>query len=371
MSGINPRSAEGAKVHAKAWHITSHSECSRRFGSNAKTKLLNGIVSEVITVPSSQGKRAATRVIAIYSLDDQCRKVATLSSRSVKDGHVESSSVYARGLGTGLGTGTVDADVGGSAHVETPTIDVDTVLSEVEGSEEEMDRKPAAVDVPGDDEEEEKQEHCEWQQPHNVGEPVADVHGTQWFMTSAFELPLNGNVPYRKWSIRTLIGDVLIPGTNTATTNDMSALDFFLVMFPPKQLNNMVQFSNDELTQFNLPRTNISELLKFFGVIILTTKFEFTSRTSLWSTVAPSKYRPAPLFGQTGMSKHRFEDLFRCVRWSRQPYVKGEESSEAYRWKLVDDFVHNFNEHRANYFTPSDCICVDESMSRWYGQGGH
>ena len=33
--------------------------------------------------------------------------------------------------------------------------------------------------------------------------------------------------------------------------------------------------------------------------------------------------------------------------------------------------MHNFNEHRANYFTPSDCICVDESMSRWYGQGGH
>jgi hypothetical protein len=38
---------------------------------------------------------------------------------------------------------------------------------------------------------------------------------------------------------------------------------------------------------------------------------------------------------------------------------------------LVDDFVKNFNDHRANYFNPSDPICVDESMSRWYGQGGH
>ena len=37
----------------------------------------------------------------------------------------------------------------------------------------------------------------------------------------------------------------------------------------------------------------------------------------------------------------------------------------------MDDFVAAFNEHRANFFIPSDHICVDESMSRWYGQGGH
>jgi hypothetical protein len=38
---------------------------------------------------------------------------------------------------------------------------------------------------------------------------------------------------------------------------------------------------------------------------------------------------------------------------------------------LIDNFVKNFNEHRASYFSPSDTICVDESMSCWYGQGGH
>jgi len=57
---------------------------------------------------------------------------------------------------------------------------------------------------------------------------------------------------------------------------------------------------------------------------------------------------------------------------SKQAAYPGEdESSEVYRWKLVDDFVAAFNEHRANFFYPSDLICVDESMSRWYGQGGH
>ena len=45
-------------------------------------------------------------------------------------------------------------------------------------------------------------------------------------------------------------------------------------------------------------------------------------------------------------------------------------SSESFRWKLVDDFVTNFNLHRATMFVPSDSICVDASISRWYGRGG-
>ncbi len=43
-------------------------------------------------------------------------------------------------------------------------------------------------------------------------------------------------------------------------------------------------------------------------------------------------------------------------------------SSEQYRWLLIEDF----NEHRSHYFHPTRwLICVDESMSRWYGLGGH
>jgi len=127
-----------------------------------------------------------------------------------------------------------------------------------------------------------------------------------------------------------------------------------------------------ELEKLEANTTNTLELLKFFGVLILMTSFEFTSRASLWSSVAPMKYRPAPHFGLTGMSKHRFDDLFRAIRWSKQPSERAaNESTEQHRWKLVDDFVANFNNHRANYVTLSDTSFVDKSMSRWYGQGGH
>ena len=36
----------------------------------------------------------------------------------------------------------------------------------------------------------------------------------------------------------------------------------------------------------------------------------------------------------------------------------------------MDVFVKRFNDYRAENFIPSEIICVDESISRWYGQGG-
>ena len=38
---------------------------------------------------------------------------------------------------------------------------------------------------------------------------------------------------------------------------------------------------------------------------------------------------------------------------------------------IVDNHISNFNKNRARNYHPSDSICVDESMYRWYGIGGH
>jgi hypothetical protein len=72
------------------------------------------------------------------------------------------------------------------------------------------------------------------------------------------------------------------------------------------------------------------------------------------------------------MSRHRFESIWSAIWFSRQPHVRPRHlSSEAYRWLLVDGFVDAFNSYRETIFFPSDLICVNESMSRWYGQGGY
>ena len=71
------------------------------------------------------------------------------------------------------------------------------------------------------------------------------------------------------------------------------------------------------------------------------------------------------------MSRQRFDLLFRCLRFGEQPLQKPPGMSFAsYRWLLIDDFVQNFNDHRRSTFIPGSTICVDESISRWYGLGG-
>ena len=37
----------------------------------------------------------------------------------------------------------------------------------------------------------------------------------------------------------------------------------------------------------------------------------------------------------------------------------------------MDDFIEAFNNFRATNYSPLDQICVDKSISRWHGLGGH
>ena len=92
---------------------------------------------------------------------------------------------------------------------------------------------------------------------------------------------------------------------------------------------------------------------------------------SLWSTTAPSKYIPAAHLGRTEMVQTRFDFLFRCICFSDQPDDQPPGmSNESHRWKLCNDFVAAFYLHQQEMFSPSNFICVDESISRWYRHGG-
>jgi hypothetical protein len=74
----------------------------------------------------------------------------------------------------------------------------------------------------------------------------------------------------------------------------------------------------------------------------------------------------APAFRKkTGMSRKRFDDIWNALVFSDQGDSVDGESSIEYRWRLVDDFVEAIDSHRAANYTPSELICVDESISRW------
>ena len=195
-------------------------------------------------------------------------------------------------------------------------------------------------------------------------EAAAMVHDQEWFVDDpAMKLPVNGNYNSCNWAVKTRMGYML--GQGGDHQNSCSCLEYFLMLFPPEQLQLILQLTNNELAMARKNYTMAGEIVKFFGVMLLVTQFEFESQASLWSNVTTNKYIPAPLFGLTGMPRKWFDDLWMCIRFSEQPpNHPSDMTPEQYRWRLVDDFVKNFNEHRAQKCFPSDEICVDESMSQ-------
>jgi hypothetical protein len=131
-------------------------------------------------------------------------------------------------------------------------------------------------------------------------------------------------------------------------------------MFPPKQLATIVTLTSDQLLCLHKDPirpgdikdpTTPGEILKLFGLLILITQYGFSSGASLWSTTAPTKNQPAPSFGRTGMSRHRFDFIWSVIQFSRQPDVWLQHLSlEAYKCMLVDGFVNAFNSYRETFF---------------------
>jgi Transposase IS4 len=207
-------------------------------------------------------------------------------------------------------------------------------------------------------------------QNNSTIEPVSCNNGRNWY-DGITDVALNGPVQERFWKMTCqYTGAIFTPGCDERRKN--SPYDYFMACFPKEQLKFMVEETSEKLQDHGYATTTVGELLKWFGVTILITRFEFGDRASLWSTVGDCKYMSAAnLGGRTGMSRNRYDTLLQHIVWSYQPFERPEGmSSEAYRWMLVGGFVDRINNHRKRFMSPSSVICVDESISRWYGLGG-
>ena len=149
--------------------------------------------------------------------------------------------------------------------------------------------------------------------------------------------------------------------------------EVFISMFPPNQLTEMVRITNRELREKEEKPMTIGEMVKFMGLCIIITRFQFSLSRYLWSKIAPSKYVPAFKLGHlTGTTRNRFDTIWICLRWIHQPNQREEGMTHVqYIWLLVDNFIDRFNTHRSDKFLPGSTIGVDESMVRWYNHGGN
>jgi hypothetical protein len=109
---------------------------------------------------------------------------------------------------------------------------------------------------------------------------TVDVHGQIW-QTGDVELPVGGALRSRVWAVHLPSGIVLHAGQESC---EYSALELFLVSFPPSQPKKMRRLTNIQMRKQRYNEVKCGEILKFFGVLVLMNRLEFGSRASLWST---------------------------------------------------------------------------------------
>jgi hypothetical protein len=77
----------------------------------------------------------------------------------------------------------------------------------------------------------------------------------------------------------------------------MTQPQIFSQVFPKEQMNLILSLTNKKISLARGKKLTEGELIKFFGVVILATRFEFAARRDLWSQMKKTKYEDASAFG--------------------------------------------------------------------------
>ena len=203
----DPRHIVGSMVEAKACHVMNLVECSCRYGSNSKTKRVQGIVTHVEVIKNSTTNRTMTFVMAAYDLgghDDSSLQVKHPISQGSADSY-SSNRHYSwwhiaggnrqifdddRSFDTtNSHRTTLEAPLNSNTSSEEPTV---AVLRETPPLTTENNNNIISNnDTP-------------------LPEVAATVHDQEWFVDDpATKLPVNGNYHSRNWAVKTRMGYML------------------------------------------------------------------------------------------------------------------------------------------------------------------
>ena len=82
MASEDPRRIIGRRIYEKAIHVTALAECARRYGSQSKSKEVEGTVLECIG-KKTKTNRSSTHVKVVYTLGGGTFKTVELNIQSV------------------------------------------------------------------------------------------------------------------------------------------------------------------------------------------------------------------------------------------------------------------------------------------------
>ena len=206
----DPRRIVGSMVEAKACHVMNLAECSHRYGSNSKTKRVQGIMTHVEVIKNSTTNRMTTFVMAAYNLGGTMIRPCRLNIRSVKVVPTPRAATVTTAGGALLGSTDRDSmttEVMTPPAVTEPTLEapanVDALLEEPTVA---VLREPPPLTTENNNN---IIANNNTPLPQHT-EAAAMVHDQEWFVDDpAMKLPVNGNYHFCNWAIKTRMGYML------------------------------------------------------------------------------------------------------------------------------------------------------------------
>jgi hypothetical protein len=93
---------------------------------------------------------------------------------------------------------------------------------------------------------------------------------------------------------------------STGLGTNREIIDYFHAVMPQYTMQRLLKETNKELSDRDLEILTHTELLRFFGVCLLITQFDFDNCRDLWMMATGSNYMVPPNLAAMGMSRHRF-----------------------------------------------------------------
>ena len=303
MTFLPPKSVVGNNVTTKASHVT-HNAC-RIFGSLWKTKKVPGIVISLEKRIPDGSSRNVTFITVEWTLPGRV-VLKELNGRLVE---FVPPSVEVPSVEVAVAPDTrIAASIENISEIILPSnIPVPNPISTLQVIDPPTTTQPPLI-VPPSKEVEGSVSVESMILPSDL--VAQEAHGRMWTINHRVEKrDVNGPIPHRKWYIIDSLGDRILQ-SDYHKVKEMTRLDLFLLMYPPDHLIKIINLTNQNLLKIGTYKMTKGSLIIFFGIIILGTRFEFSSRHDLWSTESVSRFVEAPRFGEkTGMSRNRFDEI--------------------------------------------------------------
>eukprot|EP00984_Skeletonema_dohrnii_P016567 scaffold7401_cov133-Skeletonema_dohrnii-CCMP3373.AAC.2 len=201
--------------------------------------------------------------------------------------------------------------------------------------------------------------------PHDlVNHPITVEHasGRKWVAAenNCVKGDITNGAPVISWYQKSPLGEKVYPDNPqfNGTTRQMTRLESLQLMWPPKpkHLELVLELTNQNLKATGKQELTQQELVKWLGACLLITRLDyFGSRRDLWDDPKSySRYIPAPDFKKTGMSRHRFEDIWSSLRWSKQLENAGGKCGQQ-STRVCNKCKHPTDPHQKQYFVCLPC----------------